>query len=218
METVTDFILLGSKITADGDCNHDILKDTAPWKKSYDQPRQHIKKQRHYFADKGPSSQSYGFSSGQVWMWELDHKESWVLKNWCFEQQCWRRLLRVPWTAKRSNQSILKEISLEFHWKNWCWRWHFYTWPPDVKNLFTGKDPDAGQDWRQERMTEDKMAGWHHWLDGNEFEQALGVGEGQGSLACCSPWCQKELDTTKQLNWLKHSSLDRVHVWHPFQL
>ena len=79
-----------------------------PWKKSYEQPRQPIKKQRHYFANKGPSSQGYGFSSGHVWMWELDYKESWALKNWCF---CWRRLLKVPWTARRSNQSILKENS-----------------------------------------------------------------------------------------------------------
>ena len=85
----------------------------APWKKSYDQPRQHIKKQRHYFTNKGPSSQSYGFSSSHVWMWELDCKESWVLKNWCF----WTvvlRFLRVTWTAKRSNQSILKEIIPEY--------------------------------------------------------------------------------------------------------
>ena len=83
----------------------------APWKKSYDQPRQHIKKQRHYFTNKDPSSQSYGFSSGHVWMWELYYKESWALKNDAFELWCWRRLLRVPWTARRSNQSILKEIS-----------------------------------------------------------------------------------------------------------
>ena len=90
-------------------------KMPSPWKKSYDQPRQHIKKQRHYFADKGPSSQSYGFSSSHVYMWELDHKESWALKNWCFfELWCWRRLLRVPWTKRRSNQSILKEISPEY--------------------------------------------------------------------------------------------------------
>ena len=85
--------------------------------KSYDQPRQHIKKQRHYFTNKGPSNQSYGFSSGHVWMWELDYKESWALKNWCFwtSPNCvWRRLLRVPWTARRSNQSILKEISPEY--------------------------------------------------------------------------------------------------------
>ena len=79
--------------------------------KSYDQPRQHIKKQRHYFGKKGPSSQSYDFSSGHVWMWMLDYKESWSPMNWSFELWCWRRLLRVPWTARRSNQSILKEIS-----------------------------------------------------------------------------------------------------------
>ena len=84
-----------------------------PWKKIYHQPRQHIKKQRHYFANKGSYSQRYCFSSSQVWMWELDYKESWVLKNWCFELWCWRRLLRVPRTARRSNQSILKEISPE---------------------------------------------------------------------------------------------------------
>ena len=83
METVRDFIFLGSRITADGNCSHEI-KRQAPWKKSYDQPRQYIKKQRHYFADKGPSNQSYDFSSSHVWMWELDYKESWAPKNWCF--------------------------------------------------------------------------------------------------------------------------------------
>ena len=82
-----------------------------PWKESYDQPRQHIKKQRHYFVNRGPSSQGYDFSSSHVWMWELDYKESWVQRNDAFELWCWRRLLRVPWTARRSNQSILKEIS-----------------------------------------------------------------------------------------------------------
>ena len=82
-----------------------------PWKESCDQPRQHIEKQRHYFANKGPSSQGYGFSSSHVRMWEFDCEESWGLKNWCFELWCWRRLLRVPWIARRSNQSILKKIS-----------------------------------------------------------------------------------------------------------
>ena len=86
----------------------------APWKKSYDQPIQHIKKQRYYFANKSPSSQSYGFSSSHVWMWESDHNENWVPKNWCFELWCWRRLLRVPWISRRSNQSIIKEISAEY--------------------------------------------------------------------------------------------------------
>ena len=104
------FIFLDSKIIADGDCSHEI-KTLAPWKKSYDQTRQHIKKQRHCLAGKGPASQSYGFSSNHVWMWEFDYKERWVPKNWFLELWCWSRLLRVPWTARRSNQSILKEIS-----------------------------------------------------------------------------------------------------------
>ena len=88
-------------------------KTPSLWRKSYDKPKQHIKKQRHSFADKGLSIQSYGFSSDHVWMWELDHKESWVLMNWSFELWCWKRLLKAPWTARRSNQSILKKTSPE---------------------------------------------------------------------------------------------------------
>ena len=90
------------------------LKTLTLWKKSYDQPKEHIKKQRHYFANKGPSSQSYSFSSSNVWMWELDHKESWALKNWCFWTVVLEKTLRVAWTERRSNQSILKEISPEY--------------------------------------------------------------------------------------------------------
>ena len=105
------FILVGSNITADGDCSHKIKRHLLIGKKSYDQPRQHIKKQRQYFASKGLSSQTYGFSSS-LYGCELYFKQSWVLKNWCFWTLVWRRLLRVPWTARRSNQSILKEISL----------------------------------------------------------------------------------------------------------
>ena len=94
-ETVADFIFLGSKITADGDCSHEI-KTLSPWKESYDQPRQHIQKQRHYFVNKGPSSQCCGFSSGHVWMWELDYKESWALKNWCFWTMVLEKTLESP--------------------------------------------------------------------------------------------------------------------------
>ena len=93
--------------------HHELQVRLAPWKKSCNKSRQHIKKQRHHFAAKGPFSQSYGFFSSQVWMWELDHKEGWVLKNWCF-QIVVLGLLRVPWTVKRSNQSILKEINPEY--------------------------------------------------------------------------------------------------------
>ena len=112
MEIVTAFIFLGSKITADGDCSHEI-KMLAPWKESYDQPRRLIKKQRHYLTDKVLSSQSYGFSNGHVGIWKLDHKESWVPKNWCFWTVVLEETLESPWTARRSSQSILKEISPE---------------------------------------------------------------------------------------------------------
>ena len=113
METVTDFILGGSKITADVTAAMK-LKDACSLEESYDQPRQHIKKQRHYFANKSLFSQSYGFSISHVWMWELDYKEGWVLRIDAFELWCWRGLLRVPWTSGRSSQSILKEISPEY--------------------------------------------------------------------------------------------------------
>ena len=113
MERVTGFIFGGSKITADGDCSHEI-KTLASWKKSYDKPRQHIKKQRHYFANKGLPSQNYGFSSNHVWMWELDYKESWVSKKWGFWTVMLEKTLESPLDSKKTNQPILKEISPEY--------------------------------------------------------------------------------------------------------
>ena len=135
--------------------------------------------------------------------------ESWTIKQAehqridAFQLWCWRRLLRVPWTPKRSNQSILKEINPECSLEAWCWNWNSNILATWCKELTQWKDPDAGKGWRQEEkeMTEDEMVGWHHWFDGHEFEQALGVGDGQGSLACCSPWDCKELDTAGWLNW-----------------
>ena len=112
-ETVTDFIFLGSKITADGDCSNEI-KTLAPWKKSYDQPRQHIKKQRHYLASKVLSSQSYSFSSGQIWMWELGHKEGWALKNWCFWTVVLEKTLENPLDCKEIQPVNPKGISPEY--------------------------------------------------------------------------------------------------------
>ena len=149
----------------------------APGKKSYDQPRQHIKKQRHHFSNKGPSCQSYGSSSGHVWMWELDYKESWAQRIDTFELWCWRRLLRVPWTAKRSNQSILDEISPEYSLEGLR--------PPDTESWLTEKDPDAGKDWRQKEkgVTKDEMVRQHHRLNWYESEQTPRDCEGQGSLA-----------------------------------
>ena len=179
----------------------------APWKKSYGKPRQHIKKQRHHFADKGPYSQSYGFSNSHIEMWELYYKEGWVPKNWwCFwtvvvlekaleSPLDWEEIKPVnpkgnqPWifigrTDAEASASIL--------------------WPSDVKNWLIWKHPDARKDqrWEEKGTTEDEIVGWHHQLDGHEFEQAPWVGDGQGSLACCSPWCRKELDMTEWLNWI----------------
>ena len=137
----------------------------APWKKSHDKPRQHIKKQRHYFADKGPYSQSYGFSSSHIWMWELDHEEGWTRRINAFELWCWRRLLRVPWTARRSNQSILKEISPEHSLEGLMLKLKLQSLcHPDAKNWLTGKDPDAGNDWRQEEKgTQDEIVSLTQW-------------------------------------------------------
>ena len=135
------------------------------------------------------------------WMWELDHKEGWALKNWCF----WTvglENLRVLWTARSSKQSLLKEISAEHSLEGLMLKLKLL-WTLEVKDWSIGTDPDAGNDWRQEDKgtTEDGMVGWHHRLDGHEFEWTQGVGDGQGGLACCDSWSRKELDTTEQLNW-----------------
>ena len=152
-------------------------KNTCSWKKSYDQPRQHIKKLRYYFADKDPSSQNYDFSSSHVWRWEVDYKESWAQKNWCF----WTVVLEKTRVSLRqqgdqTSQSSRKSI-LNIHWITDAEAETPILWPPDVKNWLTGKDPDAGKDWRlEETGTTDEMVGWHHRLDGHEFEQAPGNG------------------------------------------
>ena len=137
------------------------------------QPRQHIKKQRHYFANKGPSSQDCGFSSGHVWMWELDCEEIWVLKNWCFWTVVLEKTLESPLDCKeiqpvhpKGDQSWLYIGRTDAEVET------LILWPPHVKSWLTGKDPDAGRDWGQEEKgtTEDEIAGWHHLLDGHEFE------------------------------------------------
>ena len=176
----------------------------APWKETYDQPRQHVKKQRHYFANKHPSSQGYGFSSSHVWMWELDYKESWVQKNWCF------------WTVvlEKTLESSLdcKEIQPVHPKGDQSWVFIGGTdveaetpiiWPPDAKSWIIWKDPDAGKDWGPEEKgtTEDEMVGWHHRHNGHGFGWAPGGGDGQGGLVCCGSWGRKELDTTERLNW-----------------
>ena len=161
-----------------------------PWKKSCDQPRQHFKKQRHYFANK-----VMFFSSSHVWMWELEHKEGWVPKNWYFWTVMLEKILESPLDCKE-----IQPVSPK---GNESWIFIGRTdakaetpilWPPDVKNWLIWKDPDSRKDWRQEEKgtTVDEMVGWHHRLDKREFDQAPGVGDGQGSLAWCSPWVCKE--------------------------
>ena len=135
-------------------------------------------------------------------------RESWTIKkaqHWridALELWCWKRFLRVPWTATSPNQSILKEISPGCSLEGLMLQ--LKLWPPHAKSWLTGKDSDAGRDWGQEEkgMTEDEIAGWHHWLNGHGFGWALGVDDGQGGLVCCGSWGHKESDTTERLNWL----------------
>ena len=163
------------------------------------------KKQNHYkvFICYDLLIQCYGFSSGQVWMWELDWEESWVLKNWCFWTVVLENTLERPLDCK--------EIQPVHSKGNWPWVFFGRTdaeaetpvlWPPHVKCWLIGKDPDAGRDWGQEEKgkTEHEMPWWHHRLDGHESGRTPGVADGQGGLACCDWWGRKESDTTERLN------------------
>ena len=203
METVTDFIFLGSKITADGDCGHEIKRCLLLGRKAMIKPRQHIKKQRHYYANKGPSNQSYGFSSSHVWMWELDYKESWALKNWCF----WTVVLK---TLESPLDCQIKPVNLTGN-ESWIFigRTDADTempilWPPDGKNWLIGKDPDAGKIEGRKRRRWQRMT----WLDGitNSKDMSLskfwelvmdrpGVLQSTGSETVGHDWA------TEQLEW-----------------
>ena len=158
--------------------------------------------------DKGSYSQSYGFSSSHVWMWELDHKEGWMPKNWCFWTVMLETLQRAlgcketkpvnpkgnqPWLSIGRTDAEAPKL-----------------WPPDAKSQLTGKDPDAGKDWRQEEeMTEDEMVRWHHRLNGHEFEHTPGDGEGQGSLASCSPWGRR---IGQLSDWTRANEASSCHI------
>ena len=165
----------------------------APWKKSYERLAETL------LCQKVLSSQSYGFSSSHVWMWELNYKEGWVLQNWCFCIVVLEETLESPLDCNVFQPANPKE--------NQSWIFIGRTnaeaetpilWQSDGKNRLVGKDPDAGKDWRQEekRVTEDEVIGWYHRLHGHDFEQTLGDTEGQGSLACCSPCGCQDLGTT----------------------
>ena len=178
------------------------LKDACSLEEIYDQPRQHIKK-RTLLCQERSVEYIHGFSRSRVWMWELNYKESWELKNWCF------------WTVVLDNtvESPLdcKEIKPVNSKGNHSWIFIGRTdaeaetpilWSPDGNNWLIGKDPDAGKDWGQEEKgtTEEEMVGWNHQLNGHKSEQISGDSERQGRLACCSPWDHKESDTTWWLN------------------
>ena len=180
----------GLQTTEDGDCSHEIKRHFLLRRKVMTN-LDRILKSRHYFANRGTSSQGYGFSYSHVWMWELDYEEGWTPKNWCFWTVVLETSLENPLDCKniqpfnsKGNQSWIfiggTDADVEAP----------IFWPPDVKNWLIVKDPDAGKDWRQEEK------GATDQLNGHEFEQTPGSSKGQESLACCSPRGHKELDTT----------------------
>ena len=174
-----------------------------PWKESYDQPRQHSKKHRHYFVNKGPSSQGYGFSSGHVWMWELDYKESWTLKNWCFWTVMFEKTLESPLDYKeiqpvhpKGDQSwvFMEGLMLKLkpqYFGHLIWRADSFEKTLMLERFRAGGEGD-------DRGWDDWMASLTRWT---WVWWTPGVGDGQGGLACCSPLGHKELDTTERLNW-----------------
>ena len=208
METVSDFIFLASKITADSDCSHESKRRLLLGRKVMTNLDSIFKSRDITLPTKVHRVKPMVFP---VVIWRC---ESWTVKKAehrridAFELWCWKRLLESP--------LVCKEIKLVNPKGNWSWIFIGRTdaeaempilCPPDAKNWLIRKDSDAGKDWRQEKkgMTEDGMVGWHHRLDGHEFEQALGVSDGQGGLVCCSPWGRKESDTTERLNWTERN-------------
>ena len=201
------FYFHGLKISVDVDWQPLNYKTFSPWKKNYDKPRQCIKKRRHHFANKSLYSQSYGFSSKHVQMWEWDHKEGWVPKNWSFWMLVLEKTLESPLNSK--------EIKLVNPKGNQPWI-HIgrpdavaevpIFWPPDMKSRLIWKDPDAGKDWGQKEKgaTEDEMVEWHHWLNGDVFGKIPGDSEG---LACCRPWDFPGKSTGVGCHCLLHHSL-----------
>ena len=207
VETVADLIFLGSNIIADGDCSHEIKRRLLLGRKVMTNLDSLWKKQRHYSVNKGQSSQGYGFSSGHVWMWELDYKESWAPKNWCFWTVKLEKTLESPLDCKDIQPVHPKgDQSWVFIGRTDAEAETPILWPPHAE-LTHWKRPWCWEGWGQEEkgMTEDEMVGWHHQLNGHGFGWTPGVGDGPGGLACCGAWDRKESDTTERLNWTEPS-------------
>ena len=216
---------LGSQITVDGDCSHEIKRCSLLGRKVMTNLDSILKSRDNTLPTEVHLVKAMVFPvwySSHVWMWELGYKQSWMLKNWCFWTMVLEKTLENPLDSKE-----IQPVNPKGN-QSWIFIGRTDTeaevpilWPPDAKNWLNGKDPDAGKDWRWEEkgMTEDEMVGWHHWLNGHEFEWTLGVGDGQGVLGCWSPWGRKESDTTEQLNWteLKYSYNDtsKRDSWQP---
>ena len=191
------------KITADGDCSHEIKRRLLLGRKVMTNLDSIFKSRDITLPTKVCLVKDMVFSSGHVWMWELDCEESWVPKNWYFWTVVLEKTLETPLDYKIKPVNPKRNQSWIFIGRTDADAKTPILWPPDAKNWLIWKDHDAGKDWRWEEkgMTEDEMAGWHHWLDGRESEWTLGIGDGQGGLACYDSWDHKELDTTEQLNW-----------------
>ena len=176
---------------------------------------------RHYFANKGPSSQGYSFSSGHVWMWELDCEEGWVPKNWCFWIVVLEKTLERPLDCKEIQPVHSADQPWDFFGRNDAKAEAPVLWPPHAKSWLIRMDYDSGWDWGQEEKgtTEDEMAGWHHWLDERESEWTLGAGDGQGGLACCDSWGRRVSDLTEsQLSdWTELKAVIRILQARPHQ-
>ena len=198
VETVTDFIFLGSQITADGDWSHEIKRRLLLRRKAMTNLDRVLKNRDITLPTKVHLVKT---SVCPVVMYGCERKKGECQRTDAFELWCWRRFLRVPWTTRRSNHSVLKEIILNIHWKDWCWSWISKTLAVDSleKNLMLAKIEGTRRRGRQ-----DKKVGWHHWLNAHKFEKAHG--EGQGSLACYSSLgsqgVRHNLVTEEQQQWL----------------
>ena len=197
-------VFWGSKITAGGRCSHEIKRLLLLERQVMTNLNSILKSRDITLPTKVCIVKALVFSSSRVWMWELDYKENWAPKNWCFWTVLLEKTLESPLDCKEIQPvHPIGDQSWVFTGRTDVEAETPILWPPDANCWLIWKDPDAGKDWGQEEkgMREDEMVGWNHWLNGHGFGWTPGVGDGQGGLACCGPWGHTELDMTEQLNW-----------------